>query len=54
MRNGEPRPMGLSLTTIHEEGTHVTALAWNPNRLCAAWASAALGCGLLRVEDLAM
>ncbi|KAJ5644904.1 hypothetical protein N7507_010915 [Penicillium longicatenatum] len=53
-RNGEPRPMGLSLTTIYEEGTHVTALGWNPNRLCAAWASAALGCGLLRVEDLAI
>ncbi|KAJ5760757.1 hypothetical protein N7520_007913 [Penicillium odoratum] len=54
LRNGEPRPMGFSLTTIHEEGTHVTALGWNPNRLCAAWGSAALGCGLLRVEDLAV
>ncbi|KAJ5924783.1 hypothetical protein N7466_008970 [Penicillium verhagenii] len=54
MRNGEPRPMGLSLTTIYEEGTHVTALGWNPNRQCAAWGSAALGCGLLRVEDLAV
>lgn len=43
-----------SITTIHEEATHVTALGWNPNRRCAAWASAALGCGLLRVEDLAI
>lgn len=41
-------------TTIHDEGTHVTALAWNPNRHCSAWASAALGCGLVRIEDLAI
>ena len=51
---GENRPMGLSLTTIHDEGTHVTGLGWNPNRRCAGWASAALGCGLLRVEDIAI
>lgn len=51
---GEHRPMGLSLTTIYDEGTHVTALAWNPNRPCAGWGCAALGCGLLRVEDLAI
>lgn len=51
---GDARPMGLSLTTIHDESTHVTALAWNPNRHCAGWASAALGCGLLRVEDIAI
>lgn len=51
---GDMRPMvGLVTTTIHDEGTHVTALAWNPNRQCAAWASAALGCGLVRIEDLA-
>ncbi|KAJ5386382.1 hypothetical protein N7509_008923 [Penicillium cosmopolitanum] len=43
-----------SITSIYEEGTHVTALGWNPNRRCAAWACAALGCGLLRVEDLAI
>lgn len=51
---GEHRPMGLSLTTIQEEGTHVTGLAWNPNRQCAGWASGSLGSGLLRVEDLAI
>lgn len=52
---GQRRPaMGLSLATIHDENTHVTALGWNPNRSCAAWASAALGCGLVRVEDLAI
>ncbi|CAL5872570.1 uncharacterized protein PFLUO_LOCUS6834 [Penicillium psychrofluorescens] len=45
---------GVLLATIHEEGTHVTALGWNPNQACAAWASAALGCGLVRVEDLAI
>ncbi|KAJ5728323.1 hypothetical protein N7493_004653 [Penicillium malachiteum] len=52
VKSGEGRPMGLSLTTIHDEDTHVTALGWNPNRSCAGWGSAALGCGLLRVEDL--
>lgn len=52
---GEKRPItGLSLTTIHDESTHVTALGWNPNRPCAAWAGAALGCGLVRIEDLAI
>ncbi|KAJ5382672.1 hypothetical protein N7517_000583 [Penicillium concentricum] len=45
---------GMGTSTIYEENTHVTALGWNPNRSCAAWASAALGCGLVRVEDLAV
>ena len=43
-----------SVTTIFEEGTHVTALAWNPNQSCAGWASAGMGCGLVRVEDVAL
>ncbi|KAI9372665.1 hypothetical protein BJX61DRAFT_542468 [Aspergillus egyptiacus] len=45
---------GALVVTIYEEETHVTSLAWNPNQLCAGWATAGLGCGLLRVEDLAM
>ncbi|KAL2810661.1 hypothetical protein BJX63DRAFT_422888 [Aspergillus granulosus] len=45
---------GTMVITIHEEATHVTALSWNPNQSCAGWASAGLGCGLLRIEDLAM
>lgn len=45
---------GMGTSTIYEENTHVTALGWNPNRPCAAWASAVLGCGLVRVEDLAI
>ncbi|KAL2854395.1 hypothetical protein BJY01DRAFT_205544 [Aspergillus pseudoustus] len=45
---------GTMVITIHEEETHVTALSWNPNQSCAGWASAGLGCGLLRIEDLAM
>ncbi|KAL2827042.1 hypothetical protein BDW59DRAFT_144586 [Aspergillus cavernicola] len=45
---------GTLVITIFEEETHVTALAWNPNQSCAGWASAGFGCGLLRVEDLAM
>ncbi|OXV11615.1 hypothetical protein Egran_00624 [Elaphomyces granulatus] len=45
---------GSLIVTIHEEGTHITTLAWNPNQQCAGWASAGMGCGLVRVEDLAM
>lgn len=44
----------IPLITIFEDGTHVTALAWNPNQLCAGWASAGMGCGIIRVEDLAL
>ncbi|RJE18822.1 hypothetical protein PHISCL_08839 [Aspergillus sclerotialis] len=40
--------------TIYEEGTHITSLAWNPNQHCAGWASAGMGCGLVRVEDVAV
>ncbi|KAF9889979.1 hypothetical protein FE257_006853 [Aspergillus nanangensis] len=45
---------GTVVVTIFEEGTHVTALSWNPNQAYAGWASAGLGCGLIRVEDLAI
>ncbi|EGC40942.1 transcription factor tfiiic complex subunit tfc6 [Histoplasma capsulatum var. duboisii H88] len=43
----------LAIATF-EEKTAVTALSWNPNKACAGWACAGLGCGLLRVEDLAL
>ncbi|OQE05821.1 hypothetical protein PENVUL_c021G04429 [Penicillium vulpinum] len=40
----ETNPIGgMGTSTVYEENTHVTALGWNPNRPCAAWASAALG-----------
>ena len=52
-RANEGRPAGFTITTIFDENQHVTALGWNPNRRCAAWGCAALGCGLIRVEDLA-
>lgn len=45
---------GTMIITLYEEETHVTAVAWNPNQACAGWASAAVGCGLIRIEDLAM
>ncbi|CAG7918456.1 unnamed protein product [Penicillium olsonii] len=51
----ETKPMtGMGTSTTYDEGTHVTALGWNPNHPCAGWASAALGCGLVRVEDLSI
>ncbi|OJJ51502.1 hypothetical protein ASPZODRAFT_127584 [Penicilliopsis zonata CBS 506.65] len=45
---------GTSVVTIFEEGTHITSLAWNPSQICAGWACAGMGCGLIRVEDLAI
>ena len=44
----------VGITTIFEEGTHITALAWNPNQHCAGFAAAGMGCGLIRIEDLAL
>ncbi|OJD19450.1 hypothetical protein AJ78_00624 [Emergomyces pasteurianus Ep9510] len=40
--------------TIFEEGAAITSLAWNPNKECAGWACAGIGCGLLRVENVAL
>ncbi|PYH90575.1 hypothetical protein BO71DRAFT_422168 [Aspergillus ellipticus CBS 707.79] len=52
---GDPKLVnGAAVITVFEEGTHVTALSWNPNQSCAGWAAAGLGCGLVRVEDLAL
>lgn len=45
---------GVAMLTIFEENNHITAVAWNPNQSCAGWASAGMGCGLVRVEDLAL
>jgi len=45
---------GTMVITIYEEETNVTSVAWNPNQVCAGWASAGMGCGLLRVEDVAL
>ncbi|PGH17793.1 hypothetical protein AJ79_00934 [Helicocarpus griseus UAMH5409] len=52
---GDKRIVDGNLTvSIFEEGTAITALAWNPNKQCAGWASAGMGCGLVRVEDVAL
>lgn len=53
MQNSDDKEHGLHFHTVHEELTAVTALAWNPNRECGAWAAAGMADGLLRVEDLA-
>lgn len=45
---------GTMIITLFEEGTHITTLSWNPNQTCAGWASAGMGCGLVRIEDLAL
>ena len=41
-------------STIHEEESGVTQVAWNPNLHCGGWAAAGMGCGLVRVENLAI
>ena len=45
---------GTQMETIYEEETGVTCLEWNPNVECAGWAAVGFGCGLIRVEDLAI
>lgn len=52
---GDPRMVNGVLTmTVYDEETHVTALAWNPNRHCAGWAVAGMGSGLIRLEDVSI
>ncbi|KAF2843637.1 hypothetical protein M501DRAFT_925891 [Patellaria atrata CBS 101060] len=45
---------GEIYTTIHELESAVTQVCWNPNPICGGWAAAAMGSGLVRVEDLAI
>lgn len=45
---------GTKFTTIYEEKSAVTALAWNPNPHVGGWAAAGMGDGLLRVEDISI
>jgi transcription factor C subunit 6 len=55
-RAGETQPNskhGMSYTTIYEEKTAITALAWNPNVHVGGWAAAGMADGLLRIEDIA-
>ncbi|PYI05900.1 hypothetical protein BO78DRAFT_344767 [Aspergillus sclerotiicarbonarius CBS 121057] len=52
---GDPKLVnGTAVITVYDEETHITVLSWNPNQLCAGWAAAGMGCGLVRVEDLAL
>ena len=41
-------------TTIYEEKTAVTALAWNPNLCCGGWLAVGWGSGLVRIQDVAI
>ena len=40
--------------TIYEEGNAVTAVRWNPNLSCGGWLAVGWGCGLVRVQNLAI
>ena len=46
--------VGEMTETVYEEETGVNAVAWNPNGTCGGWAAAAMNCGLLRIEDIAL
>lgn len=45
---------GVLPVAIFEEGTAITAVAWNPSIECAGWSAAGTGCGLVRIEDLSI
>ncbi|KAH0552857.1 hypothetical protein GP486_006943 [Trichoglossum hirsutum] len=45
---------GAVLATVFEERSAVTRVCWNPNILFGGLAAAAMGSGLVRVEDLAI
>ena len=48
------RHYGTAFTTIYEENSAITAVAWNPNLHVGGWAAAGMGDGLVRVEDIAI
>lgn len=43
-----------SYATIYEDENAVTAVSWNPNLSCGGWVAVGWGCGLVRVEDVAI
>ena len=45
---------GTAFTTVYEEKSATTAVAWNPNLHVGGWAAAGMGNGLLRVEDVSI
>ena len=53
-RNMHKQQDGTAFSTIYEEKSAITALAWNPNPHVGGWAAAGMGSGLLRIEDLAV
>ena len=42
------------LTTVFPQQVSVDAVCWNGNLRYGGWATAALSCGLVRVEDVAL
>ncbi|UNI23926.1 hypothetical protein JDV02_009716 [Purpureocillium takamizusanense] len=54
---GDDEPVALmdpSRAVVHELGTRVTVVSWNPNDGYGCWAAAAFGSGLVRVMDLGL
>lgn len=52
-RSGPTRELVMT-TTMYEEETAVTALAWNPNVSCGGWLAVGWGSGLVRIQDVAI
>jgi transcription factor C subunit 6 len=48
------RHQGTAFTTVYEEESAVTAVAWNPNSHVGGWAAAGMGDWLVRVEDISI
>lgn len=53
-RKTKPIRETIVTTTIYEEETAVTALAWNPNVSCGGWLAVGWGSGLVRIQDVAI
>ena len=54
IEGSKSRARGSMVSTIFEEESGVTALAWNPNVNCGGWLAVAWATGLVRVEDVAI
>lgn len=55
LQHGSKPKESVAKSTIYEEETAVTALAWNPNNCgCGGWLAVGWGSGLVRIQDMAV
>ena len=54
-KNGQERSRdGNTFSTVYEEESAITQVAWNRNLKCGGWVAIGMGSGLTRVMDLAI